>query len=80
MGLRTRVRYRGEGSDMARLAIIDASGRLLRRLHNGALAGGLSIWEWDGRNEDGRRVASGVYYARMEAAGKSRTVRLVVVR
>jgi hypothetical protein len=41
-------------------------------------AGANGVLTWDGRNKSGRNVASGTYYAIIEAAG-SRTVRRAVV-
>jgi flagellar hook assembly protein FlgD len=35
---------------------------------------------WDGRDEQGRRVGSGVYFLSMEAQGKGLRKKVVVVR
>ncbi len=77
---RTWLRYRGEGTTQAQLMICDASGRWVRTLHDGPLAGGLVSWEWDRRDAAGARVASGVYFARFVAGGTTGTVRLIVAQ
>jgi len=56
--------------------ILDVRGRRVRRL---GAAGGDGL-AWDGRDETGRRVADGIYFARVTAVGRSELVRIVVVR
>lgn len=67
-----RVTAPGEG----RLTIHDASGRRVRALAPGSASAAL----WDGRDEAGRMVASGVYFLRYEAPSGSMTRRFVVAR
>jgi photosystem II stability/assembly factor-like uncharacterized protein len=59
-----------------RLAIFDVTGRRVRTLRDGPAPAGPSRVAWDGRDEAGRAVAAGVYFARLEAAGETRTVKL----
>ncbi len=69
-----------------RLAICDAAGRVIRDLcgeSDGRPAGSASApgsVVWDGRDESGRKVASGVYYVRLEGAGQRASRPLVVTR
>jgi hypothetical protein len=35
---------------------------------------------WDGRNDAGRMLPSGVYYARLDHAGQTRSGRLVMLK
>jgi uncharacterized membrane protein len=67
------------GAD-ARLEVVDVTGRLVRRLADGALPSGPSEFRWDGRDASGRRVGSGVYYVRLAAPGISETVKVVFSR
>lgn len=75
----TSIRYRGAEVERARVAVYDASGRLVRTLHEGSLPGGLITWQWDRRDAGGRRVAGGVYFARMSAAGAEASRRMTVL-
>jgi hypothetical protein len=68
----------GEG---IRLSIHDAGGRQVRVLASGDFAAGLHRFRWNGEDEQGRPVGSGIYWARVtDDAGASSTTRLVRVR
>ena len=60
--------------------IYDVSGRLVRTLADGTYEAGTHFLPWDGTNEGGRSVGSGVYFCRMNAAGFSKTRKLVLIR
>ena len=62
------------------LAVFDQQGRRVRSLRDGALEAGEHAVRWDGRDEGGRAVASGLYFVRLEAAGRTLTQRLAAVR
>jgi len=54
-----------------RLQVIDARGRVVRTLLSGELAPGRQSVVWDGREDSGRVVASGVYACRLNAGGQA---------
>jgi flagellar hook assembly protein FlgD len=58
--------------------VFDVAGRRVVTLADGRLDAGRHRVEWDGRAATGRRLGSGVYFYRLEAAGLS-AVRKVVV-
>jgi hypothetical protein len=63
------------------LAIYDVSGALVRRLvDNEAVKAGSYTAKWDGRNDAGKAVASGVYICTLRSAGSAASVKLVLVR
>jgi hypothetical protein len=64
----------------ARLIVFDLAGRRARTLVDGALPAGPHELAWDGRDERGARVPAGLYWARLEAAGRSVTRRIVRMR
>ncbi len=64
----------------AELLIYDATGRRVRVLVRGVLAGGRHTAVWDGRDDAGHRLASGLYFSRLSSGGKVRTVRLVLLK
>jgi len=60
------IRVAAAAAATTRVDLYDVIGRHVRALHSGSFpAGGLSI-SWNGRNDGGRGVASGVYYIRAE--------------
>jgi hypothetical protein len=62
------------------LSVYDVMGRVVRRLANGEMPAGHHILNWDGRDESGRPVATGVYVYRLEAGGFEQTRKMVLLR
>ncbi len=62
------------------LGVYDINGRLVRVLFAGERSAGLHRFVWDGCDDAGRAAASGVYIARLTAAGEHRTRRMTLVR
>jgi hypothetical protein len=63
------------------LAVHDVSGRLVTRLVDDAvLPAGYHTVRWDGRNERGLVVPSGLYLATLEAGGERLTRKMTVIR
>ena len=63
-----------------RLSIFDTAGRLVRTLADGPAVAGTHTIGWDGRNDRGSSVGSGVYYYRLTAGRKTITRKLVLMR
>jgi flagellar hook assembly protein FlgD len=51
------------------LRVYDVDGRLVRKLTDRVAVAGEHTARWDGRDETGVPVASGIYYYRIDAAG-----------
>jgi hypothetical protein len=62
------------------LDIVDARGRLHRRLFDGTLPAGSHRVLWDGRDAAGLASASGVYYYRLRSGVGQETGRVVLLR
>lgn len=62
------------------IRIVDLGGRQVKTLVNGLREPGRGSVTWDGSDEQGHRVASGVYLCLMEADGFRQTRKLVVIR
>jgi subtilisin family serine protease len=64
------------------LRIFDSSGRLVRTLLDGDAEAipTVRVPSWDGRDEKGHRVASGIYYYRLAVSGRVLSRRMVVLR
>lgn len=62
------------------LRVLDAQGRLVRTLADGAFGPGARSLAWDGRDAAGRPVAAGIYFADLRADAQHVARRLAVVR
>ena len=62
------------------LVLFGARGERVRTLVSGARPAGTHAVTWDQRDDRGRRVAPGLYYARLEADGRSLERPLAVVK
>ena len=58
----------------------DISGRKVRTLQSGFQRPGTYELTWDGRNDSGQQVASGVYFYSFQAGGDAMTKKLLLVR
>jgi carboxypeptidase T len=80
LGSRSAVRFWTSGPTEAGLTLYDVQGRLLRTLLSGQVPAGEHAVSWDGRNAYGQRLPAGVYFFRLEAAGKTFTQKAVLLR
>ena len=76
----TRLRYRLASRTTVALRVYDVGGRLVRTLEAGAREAGEHAVAWDGRDESGRPVASGLLFARLSVEGRETARALVKVR
>ncbi|MBD3162648.1 MAG: hypothetical protein GF346_09775, partial [Candidatus Eisenbacteria bacterium] len=63
-----------------RMDLFDVGGRLVRTLLDEYMTRGGHPVHWDGRNEQGARVGSGIYLLRMQQGNVVRIVRIVLLR
>jgi hypothetical protein len=62
------------------LELLDVSGRRLARLADREVGAGITAVTWDGRDETGRGLASGLVFACLRSGSRIRTARLIVLR
>jgi len=77
----TRIRYDvpAPGAQVD-LAVYDVAGRLVRMLLSRNESAGRKAAEWDGRNDDGASVASGVYMYRITIGSFAETRKMVLLK
>ncbi|HYR52434.1 MAG TPA: metallophosphoesterase [Candidatus Dormibacteraeota bacterium] len=63
-----------------RLTISDVHGRKVRELVSMALGAGEHSARWDGKDDRGRRAATGIYFATLDAGGTIVRTRLALLR
>jgi len=76
---RTTIRFELVRPGAVDLAVYDLAGRRVRTLVNGARAAGEHAVHWSGRDESGRRVASGTYLYRLSTGTWHETRRMTLV-
>ncbi len=78
---RTRIRYDVPAPGArVRLAVYSVEGRLVRELASGFEPAGRRERTWDGRDESGSDVASGIYFLRYEVGGRGLTRKMTLLR
>ncbi len=76
----TVLRFRLPRSAAATVTVVDASGRLVRRLGHHDLSAGAHELTWDGRDGAGRSLPSGIYFAHLESGGVRQSRRITLAR
>jgi hypothetical protein len=77
----TRIRFTtGRGGEPTRLAIHDVTGRLVRTLVDAPQAWGTHEVTWDGRDDEGRAMGSGMYFVRLAGRGTVESKKIVVAK
>ena len=78
---RTELRFSLTDPAAVRLEVFDLGGRRVRTLVDGALYGaGTHGVTWLGRDDGGRALASGIYFARLSADGRVETRKLTLLK
>ena len=68
------------GTVATRLDLYDVSGRVVKTLVNGSLPPGPHAEVWDGHDNDGRAVATGVYFAHVRSGNHTAIKQLVLLK
>ena len=76
----TTLRYALASTASVRLAVFSLDGRLIRTLIEGKVPAGEHQTVWDGRDEEGNVVPSGVYYYRLQAGEVTETRKLTLLK
>jgi hypothetical protein len=76
----TTIRYDIPTTQEIRLAVYDVHGRLVRALVDGVESAGVHEVTWEGRNNRGEEVASGVYFVRLSGGGQIATGKIVLAK
>jgi len=77
----TTIAFELPNEQAVSLRIFDVSGRLVRELVDGEIyAQGRSEVTWNGRDDDGRQVAAGVYFYRLDAGEFSESKPMALVK
>jgi hypothetical protein len=76
----TTIDYDLASAGRVRLVIVDASGRIVRTLVNETQTAGSRSVAWNGRDDAGNSVSSGVYFCALDAGKQRLTKKLVLLK
>jgi hypothetical protein len=76
----TRISFAIERAAPVHLYVTDVTGRIVRNLLDGVAPRGTNALRWDGRDDAGTKVASGIYFFRLESEAGSRTTKGILLR
>ncbi|MFI5372355.1 MAG: FlgD immunoglobulin-like domain containing protein [Candidatus Eisenbacteria bacterium] len=76
----TSLRYALPAPGVVDLTLYDDAGRHIRELAHGERPAGEHVVAWDGRDQGGHPVPSGVYFARLVAGDRRRATAIVLMR
>lgn len=75
----TTISYTTAESAVVKLSVYDLAGRVIRRMDMGHVETGRHRVRWDGRDDEGRCVVSGVYIVRIDAGRRNSTLKLSLI-
>jgi hypothetical protein len=76
----TSIKYDVKDKGVVTLKVYNVAGQLIRTLVNGVKDAGSYTITWDGKNDRGGAVASGIYFYKMDTKNFSQTKKMVMLR
>jgi hypothetical protein len=76
----TAIRYTLSGEQRVTLSIYDANGRLVRTLTDGLQSHGPHVAQWNGTDNNGNAVGSGVYFYKLDAGKFTESRKMVLLK
>jgi flagellar hook assembly protein FlgD len=76
----TEIRYNVPKTSPVKLAVYDVMGRLVRTLVDQTMSAGAQRTTWNGKDNNGQTVSSGVYFYHIQADGFTATKKMVMMK
>jgi hypothetical protein len=76
----TTISYKLPQPAQTELSIYNLRGQLVRKLVNEPLTSGQHTVTWDGKDDNGKALASGMYLCRISSAGKQETHKMLLMK
>jgi flagellar hook assembly protein FlgD len=70
----------GKEKSPIQLNIYNLRGQKVKTLFDGTLDSGNHNLIWDATDDNGRKVASGIYYCKLYPAGKNQLIKLLLLK
>ncbi|OQY27342.1 MAG: hypothetical protein B6244_10795 [Candidatus Cloacimonetes bacterium 4572_55] len=76
----TTIRYQLPQATHVKLEIFNTAGQLIRSLADHEESAGFKSVQWDGQNDHGAQVVSGLYFYRLETGDYEQTRRMLLLK
>jgi hypothetical protein len=76
----TTIRYYMEEAGPITLEIMNMKGQLVHRVNDSGLSAGEHSYVWDGRDNSGRSLASGLYFVKLTSGATSCTAKMLMMK
>ena len=76
----TTISYDLPGASWVSLVVYDVTGRTIANLVESELSAGYHQTAWNGKDNTGDPVSTGIYFCRMDAEGHNQTIKMLYVR
>ena len=76
----TQIRFDLPTAGPVQLRIYDMLGRVVRTLVNQRLQAGVHVMRWDGRDQNGRPVASGIYFYELITPSQTLSRKMILMQ
>jgi hypothetical protein len=76
----TTLEYEIPKSGLVEINIFNIQGRLVKRLENSVRPAGIQKIMWNGQDNNGAKVASGVYFCQVKFEGNAFTKKLLLIK
>jgi hypothetical protein len=77
---KTQISYRLPETGKVSLTVYNVLGRRIKTLFDGHQSPGIHSVSWDGRDENGQVLSSGIYFYRLQADGFEQTKRMLLMK
>jgi hypothetical protein len=77
---RTTISFTLPAADRVNLSVYDVRGRRVRTLLDGGLSAGTHFVIWEGKNDAGQNLASGVYFYHLHTATESLSKKMLLLK
>ena len=76
----TKIRFFLKNDAEASLTIYNANGKLILNLFEGFQSAGNKLFSWDGTNQSGQKVTTGIYIYRLDVNGVAYNKKMIFIK
>jgi len=77
---RTTIKFDSPNEDIVNLAVFNIFGQRVKTIYHGQAVIGANTFHWEGINEQGIRVATGVYFARLKTPNSISSIKMLYLK